>query len=374
MAVGVNSSTAPEAWRRDTPGPWAWPFPSLSLKNFFRNVTGHRKQTDITTNRVPGQEVPERHRGLHRLMLRDDGQARCVHLHDAPDRYCRPAASPSSGRGAEQSGSRSAPKIFKIDELPLVCGLSAEACPCNSSRRGRAPTTPEPSLPARRRHPRQGGADVTRPRRSRQHRYLREKVAAAQHHRGEVHRRRRRPSPRRRTQPRLGLRHPTHPRAAAAQRDRDPGLLKQVAVVDAAHRDRLAARQQCARRLRQCSGRWPPSVWRVWASSCASVRPSAPVVGPSDTPGRCRIAWPIASHNQVEAQAAQDGNKDHPTTTVPADPPREATTGQQADRHVGGQRAEARAEQRPTARGCGAGSERRARRASVIVSGAARQL
>ena len=50
------------------------------VKNFFGNVTGHRKKTDIATIEYPEEKkpYPERHRGLHRLMLRDDGQVRCV--------------------------------------------------------------------------------------------------------------------------------------------------------------------------------------------------------------------------------------------------------------------------------------------------------
>jgi NADH-quinone oxidoreductase subunit I len=48
------------------------------VKNFFGNVTGNRKKTDIATIEYPEEKMkyPERNRGLHRLMLRDDGQVR----------------------------------------------------------------------------------------------------------------------------------------------------------------------------------------------------------------------------------------------------------------------------------------------------------
>ena len=50
------------------------------VKNFFGNVTGNRAKTDIATIEYPEEKkaYPERFRGLHRLMLRDDGQVRCV--------------------------------------------------------------------------------------------------------------------------------------------------------------------------------------------------------------------------------------------------------------------------------------------------------
>ena len=50
------------------------------LSNWVKNVAGMRGKSDIVTVEYPEEkkQYPERHRGLHRLMLRDDGQTRCV--------------------------------------------------------------------------------------------------------------------------------------------------------------------------------------------------------------------------------------------------------------------------------------------------------
>ena len=47
------------------------------VKNFFGNLVGMRKKTDIQTIEYPEEKkaYPARHRGLHRLMLREDGLA-----------------------------------------------------------------------------------------------------------------------------------------------------------------------------------------------------------------------------------------------------------------------------------------------------------
>src|SRR5436190_17421042 len=106
------------------------------VKNFFGNVTGRRAKTDIATIEYPEEKkpYPERFRGLHRLMLRDDGQVRCVACMMCPTvcpAHCITIVPEESADGRIEKR----PKIFEIDELRcVVCGLCAEACPCDAIR------------------------------------------------------------------------------------------------------------------------------------------------------------------------------------------------------------------------------------------------
>src|SRR5688500_8865877 len=106
---------------------------AITVKHFFRNIsTG----ADIATLQYPEEKkpYPERNRGLHRLMLRDDGSVRCVACMCCPT-VCPancitivPAESPD-GRVEKY------PLVFEIDELRcVVCGLCVEACPCDAIR------------------------------------------------------------------------------------------------------------------------------------------------------------------------------------------------------------------------------------------------
>jgi len=106
------------------------------VKNFFGNVTGRRAQTDIATIEYPEQKkaYPERFRGLHRLMLRDDGQVRCVACMMCPT-VCPAHCITIVAEEAPDGKIEKRPKIFEIDELRcVVCGLCAEACPCDAIR------------------------------------------------------------------------------------------------------------------------------------------------------------------------------------------------------------------------------------------------
>ena len=106
------------------------------VKNFIGNVTGRRDKTDIVTIEYPEEKktYPERHRGLHRLMLRDDGQVRCVACMMCPTvcpAHCITIVPEETPDGRIEKR----PKIFEIDELRcVVCGLCAEACPCDAIR------------------------------------------------------------------------------------------------------------------------------------------------------------------------------------------------------------------------------------------------
>jgi NADH-quinone oxidoreductase subunit I len=106
------------------------------VKNFALNVAGMRKKSDIVTIQYPEEkkQYPERNRGLHRLMLRDDGQVRCVACMMCPT-VCPAHCITIVPEEAPDGRIEKRPKIFEIDELRcVVCGLCAEACPCDAIR------------------------------------------------------------------------------------------------------------------------------------------------------------------------------------------------------------------------------------------------
>jgi NADH-quinone oxidoreductase subunit I len=106
------------------------------LSNWVKNVAGMRAKSDIVTVEYPEEKpkYPDRHRGLHRLMLRDDGQTRCVACMMCPTvcpAHCITIVPEETVDGKIEKR----PKIFEIDELRcVVCGLCAEACPCDAIR------------------------------------------------------------------------------------------------------------------------------------------------------------------------------------------------------------------------------------------------
>jgi NADH-quinone oxidoreductase subunit I len=106
------------------------------VTNFAKNVVGLRKKSEIQTIEYPEEKkkYPERHRGLHRLMLRDDGQVRCVACMMCPT-VCPAHCITIVPEEAPDGTIEKRPKIFEIDELRcVVCGLCAEACPCDAIR------------------------------------------------------------------------------------------------------------------------------------------------------------------------------------------------------------------------------------------------
>jgi len=124
----------------------------ITLKHFARNlflpmrkVAARSKagapideptRNEIETVQYPEEKVvyPERFRGLHRLMLRDDGNVRCVAC------MCCPTVCPAHcitivPEESDNKGIEKRPAIFEIDELRcVVCGLCVEACPCDAIR------------------------------------------------------------------------------------------------------------------------------------------------------------------------------------------------------------------------------------------------
>ncbi len=106
------------------------------MKNWIGNITGRRHKTDIVTVQYPEEKVPypARFRGLHRLMLRDDGEVRCVACMMCPT-VCPAHCITIVPEEAPDGRIEKRPKIFEIDELRcVVCGLCAEACPCDAIR------------------------------------------------------------------------------------------------------------------------------------------------------------------------------------------------------------------------------------------------
>src|SRR5688500_1567116 len=110
---------------------------AVTVGHFFRNVTARK---DTFTVQYPDEKVtyPERFRGLHRLMQRDDGSVRCVAC------MCCPTVCPAHCITIVPGETRAAdggetiekfPLVFEIDELRcVVCGLCVESCPCDAIR------------------------------------------------------------------------------------------------------------------------------------------------------------------------------------------------------------------------------------------------
>lgn len=125
---------------------------AITLKHFARNLflplraLGARAkagaapvkkfENEIETVQYPEEKVTytERFRGLHRLMLRDDGAVRCVAC------MCCPTVCPAHcitiiPAETDNKGIEKKPAVFEIDELRcVVCGLCVEACPCDAIR------------------------------------------------------------------------------------------------------------------------------------------------------------------------------------------------------------------------------------------------
>lgn len=105
----------------------------VTMRHFFKNTFG---RTYTQTVQYPEEAVryPERFRGLHRLMTRDDGQVRCVACMLCPTvcpAHCITIVPEETGDNATEKR----PRLFEIDELRcVVCGLCAEACPCDAIR------------------------------------------------------------------------------------------------------------------------------------------------------------------------------------------------------------------------------------------------
>lgn len=109
---------------------------SVTMKHFFKNLNPDKEKRDTFTTSYPEErnEYPERFRGMHRLMVRDDGQVRCVAC------MCCSTICPADCIHIEAAehddpSIEKYPETFVIDELRcIVCGLCVEACPCDAIR------------------------------------------------------------------------------------------------------------------------------------------------------------------------------------------------------------------------------------------------
>ncbi len=109
-----------------------------SARHFFKN-TMTKGMGDVDTIRYGEPDVdiktyyPDRFRGVHRLMYRDDGSVRCVAC------MCCSTVCPAKCiyivAEDRQDNAEKGPASFVIDELKcVVCGLCVEACPCDAIR------------------------------------------------------------------------------------------------------------------------------------------------------------------------------------------------------------------------------------------------
>jgi NADH-quinone oxidoreductase subunit I len=105
----------------------------ITLRHLVVNTLFRR---ETTTVQYPEEKAryPERFRGLHRLMVRDDGRVRCVACMmcstACPARCIHIEAAETDDPKVEKF-----PAVFRIDELLCVdCGLCVEACPCDAIR------------------------------------------------------------------------------------------------------------------------------------------------------------------------------------------------------------------------------------------------
>ena len=109
-----------------------------TARHFFKNtLSPDRGDVDTIRYGDPDAQVendyPERFRGVHRLMHREDGSVRCVAC------MCCSTVCPARCIYIEaedrEDDHEKAPASFVIDELKcVVCGFCVEACPCDAIR------------------------------------------------------------------------------------------------------------------------------------------------------------------------------------------------------------------------------------------------
>jgi len=112
------------------------PLKKLKDRNMAGAPVDDKWKNEIETVQYPEEKVvyPERFRGLHRLMLREDKTVRCVAC------MCCPTVCPAHcitivPAETDDKGIEKQPAVFEIDELRcVVCGLCVEACPCDAIR------------------------------------------------------------------------------------------------------------------------------------------------------------------------------------------------------------------------------------------------
>src|SRR4029077_4290260 len=104
----------------------------VTARHFFRNVFG-RHYTATVEYPDQKEQYPDRFRGVHRLMKREDGSVRCVACMMCPT-VC-PAHCITIHPGERADSNEKYPVVFEIVELRCVArGLCVEACPCDAIR------------------------------------------------------------------------------------------------------------------------------------------------------------------------------------------------------------------------------------------------
>jgi NADH-quinone oxidoreductase subunit I len=108
----------------------------VTVKHFFKNVSPFEDERMTVTYNYPEEptEYSDRYRGQHRLMVREDGQVRCVAC------MCCSTLCPADCIHIEAAehddpSIEKYPEVFVIDQLRCIdCGLCVEACPCDAIR------------------------------------------------------------------------------------------------------------------------------------------------------------------------------------------------------------------------------------------------
>lgn len=106
-----------------------------TIRHFFKNVFGgENKYSDTISYPDEKVEYPERFRGMHRLVQREDGTSRCVACFMC-ETACPARCIHIEAAETDDASIEKVPKVFEIDELRcVVCGLCVEACPCDAIR------------------------------------------------------------------------------------------------------------------------------------------------------------------------------------------------------------------------------------------------
>ena len=109
---------------------------AVTTRQLFKNLFRGKRKADVATIEYPEvkRPYPDRFRGVHRLMKREDGQVRCVAC-----MLCQtacPADCITIEPGAHDDPTiEKFPQSFDIDLMLCVfCGLCVEACPCDAIR------------------------------------------------------------------------------------------------------------------------------------------------------------------------------------------------------------------------------------------------
>jgi NADH-quinone oxidoreductase subunit I len=108
----------------------------VTMKHFFTNLSPNKEDRTTRTVEYPDEprDYPDRYRGRHRLMVRDDGQVRCVAC------MCCSTICPADCIHIEAAehddpSIEKYPETFVIDQLRCIaCGMCVEACPCDAIR------------------------------------------------------------------------------------------------------------------------------------------------------------------------------------------------------------------------------------------------